>query len=63
MVAISYFQYGEDENYINNAIYHIFKIEIVLNQIIFHNREKRIKSLNFINKKNIIIKHSKAISR
>jgi GT2 family glycosyltransferase len=39
-----FFHYGEDRNYAKRVIYHGYKIGIILDAVIFHDREDRIKN-------------------
>lgn len=47
----SFFHYGEDENYCQRALYHNFKIGIVPNVFVYHDREQRPKSSYFTDSK------------
>lgn len=46
----SFFHYGEDDNYIQRALFHGFAIGIVPTTVIFHDREDRSDNIYFKNK-------------
>jgi GT2 family glycosyltransferase len=59
----SFFHYGEDDNYIERAHFHQFKVGVLATVVLFHDREERNSSFHFedlqlIYKRRVILKAS-----